>query len=156
MLTPEQSRAARGLLDWSQTELAKRSNLSESTIRDFEKGRRVPSENNLAAIAKSFTIAGISLIDDAKRSRTGGPGVRFSAASKIAMIKNEIENAREHLNILDDIRRDTISIIGESESSNKRLYLEDKLKKVEADIAFLKSELSEKAAQLIALESKEE
>src|SRR5689334_22637804 len=36
-MTPDQSRAARGLLDWSQAELAARSNLSESTIRDFEK-----------------------------------------------------------------------------------------------------------------------
>ncbi|WP_349253709.1 helix-turn-helix transcriptional regulator [Bradyrhizobium sp. CB82] len=36
-MTPYQSRAARGLLDWSQAELAARSNLSQSTIRDFEK-----------------------------------------------------------------------------------------------------------------------
>ncbi|OWK20757.1 hypothetical protein AJ88_26300 [Mesorhizobium amorphae CCBAU 01583] len=35
---PSQSRAARGLLDWSQQELAGRSNLSESTIRDLRRG----------------------------------------------------------------------------------------------------------------------
>ena len=49
-MTPDQSRAARGLLDWSQAELAARSNLSESTIRDFEKGRRIPSINNLGLL----------------------------------------------------------------------------------------------------------
>lgn len=72
-LTPAQSRAARGLLDWSQTELAARSNLSESTIRDFEKGRRVPSVNNLAAVRRAFELAGVIIVDE----NGEGPGVRF-------------------------------------------------------------------------------
>lgn len=58
-LSPAQSRAARGLLDWSQTRLASQANLSESTIRDFEKGRRVPSVNNLAAIRSALEAAGV-------------------------------------------------------------------------------------------------
>ncbi len=62
-MTPDQSRAARGLLDWSQAELAARSNLSESTVRDFEKGRRVPSINNLAAIRRALEAAGVEFID---------------------------------------------------------------------------------------------
>jgi len=72
-LTPEQSRAARGLLDWSQTELGARSNLSESTIRDFEKGRRVPSANNLAAIQAALGAAGVLFISE----NGEGPGVRL-------------------------------------------------------------------------------
>ena len=71
-MTPDQSRAARGLLDWSQAELAARSNLSESTIRDFEKGRRVPSINNLAAIRRALEAAGVEFIDGDQ------PGVRFT------------------------------------------------------------------------------
>ena len=43
-----QRRRERG--HWQETELGTRANLSESTIRDFEKGRRVPTVNNLAAI----------------------------------------------------------------------------------------------------------
>jgi transcriptional regulator with XRE-family HTH domain len=70
-MTPDQSRAARGLLDWSQAELAARSNLSESTVRDFEKGRRVPSINNLAAIRRALEAAGVEFIDGAQ------PGVRL-------------------------------------------------------------------------------
>jgi len=62
-ITPEQSRAARGLLDWSQTKLAQKSNLSESTIRDFEKGRRIPSINNLAAIRAALEQAGVEFIN---------------------------------------------------------------------------------------------
>jgi transcriptional regulator with XRE-family HTH domain len=70
-MTPDQSRAARGLLDWSQAELAARSNLSESTIRDFEKGRRVPSINNLAAVRRALEAAGVEFIDGDQ------PGVRL-------------------------------------------------------------------------------
>lgn len=72
-LSAAQSRAARGLLNWSQTELASRSNLSESTIRDFEKGRRVPSPNNLAAVARAFEAAGLQFITE----NGGGAGLRF-------------------------------------------------------------------------------
>jgi transcriptional regulator with XRE-family HTH domain len=71
-MTPDQSRAARGLLDWSQAELAARSNLSESTIRDFEKGRRIPSINNLAAIRRALEAAGVEFIDGNQ------PGVRLT------------------------------------------------------------------------------
>ena len=39
-LTPEQCRAARAWLDWSQNDLADAANISLSTVRDFEKGRR--------------------------------------------------------------------------------------------------------------------
>ena len=72
-LSAAQCRAARGLLDWPQTELTSRSNLSESTIRDFEKGRRVPSPNNLAAVARAFEAAGLEFIPE----NGGGAGIRF-------------------------------------------------------------------------------
>jgi ribosome-binding protein aMBF1 (putative translation factor) len=62
MLTPEQSRAARGWLEWSQEDLAKRAQVSLSTVRDFEKGRRIPIKNNLDAMRISFEAAGVSLL----------------------------------------------------------------------------------------------
>ncbi len=62
MLTPEQSRAARGWLDWSQEDLAKRANVSLSTVRDFEKGRRVPISNNLDALRRAIEAAGVQLV----------------------------------------------------------------------------------------------
>ncbi|WP_209883156.1 helix-turn-helix domain-containing protein [Azospirillum soli] len=69
MLTPEQSRAARGWLDWSQDDLAKRANVSLSTVRDFEKGRRVPIANNLEAIKRALESGGIQCVFD----ETGNP-----------------------------------------------------------------------------------
>ena len=71
-MTPDQSRAARGLLDWSQAKLTAQSNLGESTIRDFEKGRRIPSINNLAAIRRALELAGVEFIDGDQ------PGVRLT------------------------------------------------------------------------------
>jgi ribosome-binding protein aMBF1 (putative translation factor) len=63
MVSPEQSRAARGWLDWSQEELAKRANVSLSTVRDFEKGRRTPIGNNLDAMRRAFEAEGVELGD---------------------------------------------------------------------------------------------
>ena len=72
-LSPAQSRAGRALLDWSQMQLADASNLGESTIRDFEKGRRVPTTNNLAAIRAALEAAGVIFVDE----NGEGPGVRL-------------------------------------------------------------------------------
>lgn len=80
MLTPEQSRAARGWLDWSQGDLARRANVSLSTVRNFEKGRNVPIKNNLDAIRAALEGAGIRFTCAAEGKPSGiaavdaGPG----------------------------------------------------------------------------------
>ena len=63
-MSPEQSRAARGWLDISQQELADRANVSLSTVRDFEKGRRTPISNNFVAIERVFLEAGIEFLSE--------------------------------------------------------------------------------------------
>lgn len=63
-MSPEQSRAARGWLGWSQTELARRASVSLSTVRDFETGARTPIANNIAAMRRAIEDAGISLVFD--------------------------------------------------------------------------------------------
>jgi ribosome-binding protein aMBF1 (putative translation factor) len=71
MLSPEQSRAARAWLDWSQEDLAKRASVALSTVRDFEKGRRTPIANNLEAIRRVLAEAGIDLLYDDAGKATG-------------------------------------------------------------------------------------
>lgn len=71
MLSPEQSRAARAWLDWSQEDLAKRANVSLSTVRDFEKGRRTPIANNLVALQHAFAQAGMKMEFDPHQKPSG-------------------------------------------------------------------------------------
>jgi transcriptional regulator with XRE-family HTH domain len=70
-MSPEQSRAARGWLGWSQTELAKRASVSLSTVRDFETGVRTPIANNLAAMRGAIEEAGVRLAFDPAGKPTG-------------------------------------------------------------------------------------
>jgi ribosome-binding protein aMBF1 (putative translation factor) len=67
-MTPEQCRAARGWLDWSQDDLASAANVSLSTVRDFEKGRRVPIANNLAAMKAALEAKGIEFVENDETS----------------------------------------------------------------------------------------
>jgi predicted transcriptional regulator len=71
MLSPEQSRAARAWLDWSQEDLATRARVSLSTVRDFEKGRRTPIANNLQAILRALEEGGTQMLFDAKDKPVG-------------------------------------------------------------------------------------
>ena len=66
-MSPEQCRAARALLDWSQEELAKSSRVSLSTVRDFEKKRREPIKNNFAAIKQALENFGITFVFDGEK-----------------------------------------------------------------------------------------
>lgn len=62
MISPEQSRAARGWLNWNQQELAARAKVSLSTVRDFETGKRAPIRNNLDAMQQALEAAGVQLV----------------------------------------------------------------------------------------------
>jgi transcriptional regulator with XRE-family HTH domain len=63
-MSPEQCRAARGWLGWTQQELARRAGVGLSTVRDFEKGERTPIPNNLAAMRRAIEGAGIEFVDE--------------------------------------------------------------------------------------------
>jgi ribosome-binding protein aMBF1 (putative translation factor) len=70
-MSPEQSRAARGWLGWSQDDLAKRARVSLSTVRDFEKGRHTPIGATLDAMRRAVETAGVRLVFAADGSPEG-------------------------------------------------------------------------------------
>lgn len=61
-INPAQSRAGRGLLDWSQQNLADAASVGLSTIRSFESGKRTPIANNLTAIRAALESAGVQFV----------------------------------------------------------------------------------------------
>jgi transcriptional regulator with XRE-family HTH domain len=72
-LSPAQCRAARGLIEWSQRDLAEAAQVGLSTVRNFESGRSVPVTNNLFAIRRALESAGVEFIAE----NGGGAGVRL-------------------------------------------------------------------------------
>jgi ribosome-binding protein aMBF1 (putative translation factor) len=69
-ITAQQCIAARNLLDWPRSTLARKSRLSEATIRNLEGGRRLPSPPSVLAIRRAFESARVEFIDEQ-------PGVRL-------------------------------------------------------------------------------
>lgn len=83
MVTPAQSRGARGILDWTQHRLASEASVSLSTVKDFEAGRRTPIGNNLAAMRRAFESAGVEFLND----ESSGVRLRLAVAERPAPSK---------------------------------------------------------------------
>lgn len=73
-VTAAQCRAARGLLAWSQEQLAAAAVVGVQTVIGFENGTRTPRERTVAAIRAALESAGVEFIPE----NGGGPGVRLS------------------------------------------------------------------------------
>jgi transcriptional regulator with XRE-family HTH domain len=73
MITPQQCRAARGLLDWTQQQLADASRIGVATVRLFEGEAAESRHATLEVLRRAFELAGVEFIDE----NGGGPGVRL-------------------------------------------------------------------------------
>jgi transcriptional regulator with XRE-family HTH domain len=73
MISAGQCRAARGLLGWSQQDLAKVARVGVVTVHQLENGLSQPRRATLEVIRRAFESAGIEFIDE----NGGGPGVRL-------------------------------------------------------------------------------
>ncbi|WP_179166300.1 helix-turn-helix domain-containing protein [Azospirillum agricola] len=62
-LKPQQVRAARALLAWSQQDLASAAGVGVSTVADFERGQRTPMPNNAQAIREALEAKGLSFVN---------------------------------------------------------------------------------------------
>jgi DNA-binding transcriptional regulator YiaG len=77
-MSPAQCRGARALLDITQPELARRAEVGLSTVVDFERERRIVSQEAVVKLQKALKDAGVDFIDE----NGGGPGVRIRKSSK--------------------------------------------------------------------------
>ena len=60
-----------------QAELASQASVSRNTVADFERGKRTPNLNNLAAMRVALEAAGVDFIPE----NGGGAGVRLRKPS---------------------------------------------------------------------------
>jgi transcriptional regulator with XRE-family HTH domain len=72
--TPEQCRAARALLDWSQDDLSERAKIGIKTLQLFERSQRDPYARTITALRATLEKAGVEFIAE----NGGGPGVRLA------------------------------------------------------------------------------
>lgn len=72
-LSAEQCRAARGLIDWTQDQLAQAASVSKNTVASFERGDRTPTVANLKAMRAALEVAGVLFIEQ----NGAGFGVRL-------------------------------------------------------------------------------
>jgi transcriptional regulator with XRE-family HTH domain len=72
-IIPAQLRAARGLISWSQKDLAERSNVARSMIAGFENNKRKPSLANRNDLRRALESAGVIFVEE----DCEGPGVRL-------------------------------------------------------------------------------
>jgi transcriptional regulator with XRE-family HTH domain len=70
-MTPAQCRAARGLLNWTQDELAAAAEVDEATIRDFENGRSAPQDATLVMMRGALEGGGVEFTNGRQ------PGVKM-------------------------------------------------------------------------------
>jgi transcriptional regulator with XRE-family HTH domain len=73
IITPEQCRAARALLDWSQGRLAHMAGVGIVTVRQLEAGTHTPRKATLDVIKRALQLGGVEFIDE----NGAGPGVRL-------------------------------------------------------------------------------
>jgi transcriptional regulator with XRE-family HTH domain len=68
-----QCRAARGLISWSQQDLAREARIGIVTVHQFEAELSQPRRATLDVIRRAFEAAGVEFIDE----NGGGPGLRL-------------------------------------------------------------------------------
>jgi transcriptional regulator with XRE-family HTH domain len=89
MMTPPQCRAARGLLNWNQDDLARAARVSVVTVRNFENDKSVPQRATLDVIQRALEVAGVEFTNG------DSPGVRMRAAVPAASAPSKPASAKK-------------------------------------------------------------
>lgn len=92
MITPALARAARGLLDWQQSDLANIGSLSLTAIKNFEGGQKTTHKKTAQAIQNAFEKHGIEFPSSGGLRQTDDltSVYRFSGKDFIRSLNNDI------------------------------------------------------------------
>lgn len=74
-MTPEQSRAARGILGWSVRDLAEKAEVGVNTVSRFENSGEA-MHSTVTKMQAALEAGGVAFITSGTYQGDGGPGVR--------------------------------------------------------------------------------
>ena len=110
-------RAARGLLDWTQAELAEAAQVSLSALKNFEAGRSFPAAETLRALQRALEIAEVEFLRDGAVRLRPDP-IIFGADYLVDGDRFRLIASRRNQEIVVDIGRealeDAASLVGAS------------------------------------------
>ena len=101
------SRAARGLLDWTQARLAAAAEVGLSTVKNFEAGRSLPSPDNLFAMQRALEDAQVQFMPDGAVRLRPEP-ITFGLDCVVDRYKFRIVANRNDQEIVVDVPRETV------------------------------------------------
>jgi transcriptional regulator with XRE-family HTH domain len=101
------SRAARGLLDWTQTELAAAAQVGLGVLRNFEAGRCLPGETNLFAIQSALERAGVEFLPEGA-VRLRPDRITFAPDYVVDRYKFRLSARRDGQEVIVDVSRETV------------------------------------------------
>ena len=104
MITKEQIRAARALLDWNQKDLAEKAGISEPTIKLVETGKVRSNESTMLAIRSALEKADIEFLPNS--------GVRFRDDAITVLEKRDAKD-NIYIRLMDDVYYSLISSGGD-------------------------------------------
>ena len=90
MPTIEQIRAARALLDWSQSDLADHAGLSQTGIARIENGTNKPNSSTIEKIELAFDKAGIEFLQDSGVKKRSNNLLSFEGREGFKLFREEV------------------------------------------------------------------
>jgi transcriptional regulator with XRE-family HTH domain len=111
MITIEQCRAARGLLGWTQQDLADASGLSKTAINNFEKGHSDIKHESLRAIRMAFESLNIEFLGQEGLKKSNEETYLLKGAAAFTKLLQQIQetNAEEDVLIINPASPETLA-----------------------------------------------
>lgn len=124
-ITTAQIRGARGILNWSQGDLAEKTGISATSIGAIENGQSRPRTSTISQIRKAFELGGIEFLP--------GSGVR---------LRNEAINVLDGPQALDDLLDDIYNSLSATGGEVLIYGLEEKINPTAEEYKKIKSHIN--------------